>query len=70
MSYAPTLVFILAAANSMAWYSKKDLQQILQIILEAIASVSTLQLFVFLNNPYEKSLKAKFPNLYRNKIYI
>ena len=59
-----------ALVNSIARYSKKDLQWIFKTVLETTALGLALQPLVFLNGPLTKFLKARFPNLYYSKTHI
>ena len=78
MSYVSTfalaLLFAIAvvAADWMTKYSEENLQQILKTVLKARPSAPLLafQLLVFLDSPCERPLKARFFNLYCNKIYM
>ena len=72
MSHTPTpaLGLPLVLANSTAKYSEKDLQRILKTVLEARVPAPALHLLVFPNRPYERPLKARFPDLYHSKTHI
>ena len=54
----------------MARYFNKDLQQIVKTILETKTPALVLQLLVFPNEPCERPLKAKFPDLYCGMTYM
>ena len=65
-----TLVFALAAANSIAKYFRKDFQQILKTVLEAKAPLPIIQILVFSNRPCERPFNACFLNLYYGTTHI
>ena len=77
MSRIPTLAPPLApplaptpAVDSMVRYLEADLQQIFKTVLEASPLTFTPQPLVFLDGPYERPLKARFPKLYCGKTHM
>ena len=61
---APAPPLASAAADSAAWYSAKDLQRILKIILEARALACQSKILC------KRPLKARAPDLYRGKTHM
>ena len=69
---APPAAHVLApaAVNSMVKYLEADLQQIFTTVLETRLPALAPQPLVFSDGPYEKPLKARFPELYCDKTHM
>ena len=63
-------LFSAFAINVTVRYLAKDFQQIFKTVLEASVLSSAPQPLVFPEKPCKKSLKARFSNLYYDKIYM
>ena len=58
-----SIVVILVTTLTVFKYTEKDLQQIFKTVLEAQAPITS-------KKPWDKSLKARFPDVYHKKSHI